>query len=114
MTEWPSHPCTQNNLGPPMSKQPKAITAMDHRHVDMSAESQLKAELKEIARPQLRLAQLCLEGIKNAEFSFRFTKDDRKFKLRYQFLGGKFVLDSNSSRRFVSNIHHLHFRQDAC
>lgn len=41
MTDWPSHPCTQNNLGPPMSKQPKAINAVDHRHAVVSAESQL-------------------------------------------------------------------------
>ena len=51
----------------PMSKQPKAITAMDHRHADVSAESQLRAELKEIAGPRLRWTLLCLEGIYGTE-----------------------------------------------
>lgn len=48
MTDWPSHTIQSWS---PTSRQAEVITAMDHQLADVSAESQLKAPLKEIAGP---------------------------------------------------------------
>lgn len=68
MTDRPSHPCTQNNLGPPRQNSPKDITAMDQQRADVSAESQLRSQAEKDSQSLALLDRpMCTRYLRNDE-----------------------------------------------